>query len=70
MLLDLAAYLIDERGYVRSEGHYFDVEARARGEKEGDPGPAPKGEPCFSYYQADREIREVHDVNGHSVRAM
>lgn len=70
VLLDLANYFLEERGRIRSEGHYFDVEAHARGEKEANAGPAPMGEPRFSYYQADRVIREMKDVNGHAVRVM
>jgi DUF1680 family protein len=70
MLLDLADYFLEERGRIRSECHYFDVEAHARGEKEANAGPAPMGEPRFSYYQADRVIREMKDVNGHAVRVM
>jgi hypothetical protein len=69
MLLELADYFIEERGRVRDEGHYFEVEARARGEK-ADPGPAPRGEPLFSYHQADDVLRNIQSVNGHSVRAM
>jgi hypothetical protein len=68
-LLELANYFIEERGTIGEEGHYFEVEARARGE-EPDAGPAPRGEPTFSYYQADGRIRDLKEVNGHSVRAM
>jgi hypothetical protein len=68
-LLELANYLIEERGQPRPEGHYYDVEARARGETAA-PGPMPRGAPRFSYYQADRRIRDMCSVEGHSVRAM
>lgn len=69
-LLQLASYFIEERGTVRAEGHYFDVEARARGDDGPVPEPAPRGEPRFSYYQADAKVGELQSVNGHSVRAM
>jgi DUF1680 family protein len=71
-LLDLASYFIEERGHVRPEkgGHYFDVEARERGDERGDAGPAPEGSPRFAYYQANDTVREMKDVNGHAVRAM
>ncbi|EMD32229.1 hypothetical protein CERSUDRAFT_88153 [Gelatoporia subvermispora B] len=68
-LLELANYFIEERGQHRPEGHYFDIEAEARGESPT-PGPAPRDAPRYSYHQADRPIREIREVEGHSVRAM
>ncbi|KAJ3557482.1 hypothetical protein NM688_g1450 [Phlebia brevispora] len=68
-LLELANYFIEERGQPRPQGLYFDVEARARGEPPN-PGPSPKGAPRYSYHQADRPVREMRSVEGHSVRAM
>ncbi|OBZ78372.1 Non-reducing end beta-L-arabinofuranosidase [Grifola frondosa] len=68
-LVELANYFIDERGQSRLEGHYFDIEANARGEK-ANPGPAPKDAPRFSYHQANCPIREMKSIEGHSVRAM
>lgn len=65
----LANYFIEERGQRRPEGHYFDIEAAARGEPPN-PGPAPRDAPKYSYHQADRPVREVKEVEGHSVRAM
>ncbi|KAH8110062.1 DUF1680-domain-containing protein [Phellopilus nigrolimitatus] len=66
-LLKLAHYFITERGTHRPEGHYYDIEAKARGEP---PRPGPGHGPPYSYHQADRTIREMGSVEGHSVRAM
>lgn len=60
--LELATYFIDERG---RRPHYFDHEAKARGEA---PGSSRFG--SYSYYQADRPLREQTEVAGHAVRAM
>lgn len=68
-MLELASYFIEERGQLRPEGHYFDVEAKTRGEPPN-PGPSPKGAPKYSYHQADRPVREIKNIEGHSVRAM
>jgi DUF1680 family protein len=61
--LDLAAYFIDERG--SSPPHYFDIEARARGE---DPSKYWFG--SYEYNQAHMPVREQRKVVGHAVRAM
>ncbi|KAI5121775.1 hypothetical protein M0805_009586 [Coniferiporia weirii] len=66
-LLRLANYFIGERGTHRPEGHYYDIEAKARGEP---PRPGPGHGPPYSYHQADRPIRQMASVEGHSVRAM
>ena len=60
--LDLAAYFVDERG--RQAPHYYDVEARARGE---DPGTYWAG--TYEYCQAHKPVREQDKVVGHAVRA-
>lgn len=62
--LDLAAYFIDERG--RTNPHYFDGEARARGE---DPAAYWAGA-AYAYLQAEKPVRELDRVDGHAVRAM
>ncbi|HHY50052.1 MAG TPA: glycoside hydrolase family 127 protein [Alphaproteobacteria bacterium] len=61
--LDLAAYFINERG--RQDPHYFDVEARARGED-----PASFWAKTYEYNQSHKPVREQDKVVGHAVRAM
>jgi uncharacterized protein len=60
--LKLATYFIDERG---QQPHYFDIEARARGED-----PAQYWAKTYEYCQAHIPIREQTKVVGHAVRAM
>ncbi len=60
--LDLAAYFIDERG---RQPHYFDIEARARGED-----PASFRQRTYEYNQSHKPVREQDKVVGHAVRAM
>lgn len=60
--LDLAAYFIEERG---RQPHYFDIEARQRGE---DPGTY--WAKSHAYTQSQRPVREQDAVVGHAVRAM
>ena len=60
--LDLARFFIDERG--RSP-HYFDQEARARGED-----PRKFWAKTYAYNQAHLPVREQTTVVGHAVRAM
>jgi DUF1680 family protein len=60
--LDLAAYFIDERG---RQPHYFDTEARARGED-----PKDFWARSYEYNQSHRPVREQDRVVGHAVRAM
>jgi len=60
--LDLAAYFIDERG---RQPHYFDVEARERGD---DPGSY--WFKNYEYSQSHKPVREQDKVVGHAVRAM
>jgi DUF1680 family protein len=69
-LVELAAFFLDERGKSRPEGHYFDVEARARGLECAETVPAPEGAPRFAYYQANETVHGMKDIDGHSVRAM
>ncbi|HWI12085.1 MAG TPA: beta-L-arabinofuranosidase domain-containing protein, partial [Burkholderiaceae bacterium] len=60
--LDLARYFVDERG---RRPHYFDVEARARGED-----PAAWYHRTYDYNQSELPVREQAKVTGHAVRAM
>jgi DUF1680 family protein len=60
--LRLATYFVDERG---QQPHYFDIEARARGED-----PAEFWAKSYEYCQAHLPIREQNQVVGHAVRAM
>jgi hypothetical protein len=61
--LDLATYFINERG--NQPPHYYDVEARARGED-----PANYWHKTHQYNQSHRPVREQEKVVGHAVRAM
>ena len=61
--LDLAAYFIDERG--NAPPHYFDVEARARGDD-----PAKYWFGTYEYSQSHMPVRRQRTVVGHAVRAM
>ena len=61
--LNLAQYFLEERG---AQPHYYDVEARARGE---DPSKYYFGGD-YTYLQAHRPVREQTEVAGHAVRAM
>jgi DUF1680 family protein len=60
--LDLASYFINERG---KQPHYFDEEARRRGEDPKDFWA--KG---YEYNQSHKPVREQTKVVGHAVRAM
>jgi uncharacterized protein len=60
--LDLASYFIEERG---QSPHYFDAEARMRGE---DPGEY--WAKNHAYTQSHQPVREQRVVVGHAVRAM
>ena len=60
--LDLAAYFVNERG---REPHYFDEEARARGDD-----PAKFWFKNHEYSQSHIPVREQSKVVGHAVRAM
>ena len=65
--LQLARYFIDERG---RQPHYFDLEARGRGE---DPGLGRRGriyDRSHDYCQAHLPVREQTTAEGHAVRAM
>jgi DUF1680 family protein len=59
--LDLARYFVDERG---REPHYFDQEARERGEE-----PATFWARSYEYNQSHRPVRAQDEVVGHAVRA-
>lgn len=59
--LDLAAFFINERG---RQPHYFDLEARARGE-----APAHFWARTYEYNQSHLPVREQTEVVGHAVRA-
>ena len=60
--LDLAAFFVNERG---QKPHYFEKEAKARGEKAGN---ARHG--THHYNQSHLPVREQKEVVGHAVRAM
>ncbi len=60
--LTLSQYFVDERG---RQPHYFDLEARARGED-----PASYRAKTYAYMQAHLPVREQREVAGHAVRAM
>jgi len=60
--LRLSQYFIDERG---SQPHYFDIEARVRGED-----PANFWARTYEYNQSHLPVREQTEVVGHAVRAM
>ena len=60
--LRLSRYFVDERG---RQPHYFDDEARARGEK-----PEDFYFTTYHYNQAHEPVREQSRVVGHSVRGM
>ncbi len=62
--LNLARYFVEERGQ-NGPPHYFDSEARARGED-----PADFLARSYEYNQSHVPIREQHEVVGHAVRAM
>lgn len=59
--LDLSKYFIDERG---QQPHYFDQEARARGED-----PRDFWAKTYNYCQAHAPLRDQKAATGHSVRA-
>ena len=60
--LDLATYFINERG---AAPHYFDIEARARGED-----PSDFWAKTYEYNQSHKPVRLQDKVVGHAVRAM
>ncbi len=60
--LDLAKFFIDERG---RRPHYFDIEARRRGE-----GPRDYRFETYDYAQAHLPVGEQTTAEGHAVRAM
>lgn len=60
--LDLAKYFVDERG---REPHYFDLEARARGED-----PRDYWAKTHEYTQSHAPVREQRVPVGHAVRGM
>lgn len=64
--LDLAAYMVDERGQSGPDKpHYYDQEAIQRGED-----PARFWARSYEYNQSHKPIREHEKVVGHAVRAM
>ena len=66
--LDLATYFIDERGNTDGVEHYFDIEAKARGDRPEDYYFANFG--MYEYDQAHQPVRAQTKVVGHAVRAM
>lgn len=59
--LTLAEYFVDERG---QHPHYFDLEARERGENPDDFWAR-----TYNYCQAHKPVREQTEATGHAVRA-
>ena len=59
--LNLSKYFVDERG---QNPHYFDVEARERGDDPDD-----FWAQTYKYCQAHRPVREQTEATGHAVRA-
>lgn len=66
--LDLATYFIDERGNTDGVEHYFDIEARARGDRPEDYVHIQPG--LYEYNQSHLPVRQQTKVVGHAVRAM
>ena len=65
--LELARYFVDERG---AQPHYYDLEARQRGEDPGRfHGGATHGH-HYAYNQSHLPLREQRTAEGHAVRAM
>ncbi|MCD6303135.1 MAG: glycoside hydrolase family 127 protein, partial [Anaerolineae bacterium] len=60
--LELARYFVDERG---AEPHYFDIEARERGDDKG-----PWYGRNHNYNQSHLPLRDQRTAEGHAVRAM
>jgi uncharacterized protein len=60
--LELSRYFVDQRG---QSPHYFDREARERGEETSDFWAA-----TYEYNQAHAPVRDQHEVVGHAVRAV
>jgi DUF1680 family protein len=60
--LELASYFINQRG---QQPHYFDDEARRRGEQ-----PSDFWAKSYEYNQSHKPVREQTKVVGHAVRAM
>ena len=60
--LNLAKYFVDERG---RQPHYYDVEARRRGED-----PEKRGPGRYRQNQSHMPVREQTEAVGHAVRAM
>jgi len=64
--LKLAAFFVNERGqHGRGKPHYFDVEARRRGDS-----PNRIGFSAYDYNQSHRPVREQTEIVGHAVRAL
>ncbi|KAL6799815.1 hypothetical protein J3E68DRAFT_396697 [Trichoderma sp. SZMC 28012] len=68
----LAQYFIEERGNPHGQDgrHYYDVEAKLRGEGEHERPAYWTEERSFWYQQAHKPIIEQETIEGHSVRAM
>ena len=62
--LQLSQYFVDERGRTP---HYFDIEAKARGEE---PRSGKYDDDDYQYFQAHLPVREQTEAVGHAVRAM
>ncbi len=63
--LQLSQYFVNERGWRVRQPHYFDIEARLRGED-----PADFHHKTHEYSQSHMPVRGQDQVVGHAVRAM
>lgn len=71
--LDMLTYFVEQRGH--NGGKFYDQEAINKGIDPmkfipGRPGLNWPNPPCHWYMQAEDEIRNLKEINGHSVRAM
>jgi uncharacterized protein len=63
--LRLSQYFVEERGQHDGQPHYYDEEARLRGED-----PAAYWAGTYEYNQSHLPVRTQREVTGHAVRAM
>lgn len=71
--LKLAQFFVEERGNQqggKEKSHYYDVEAKARGENEHELPMSYPAARSYWYQQAHVPIAEQQTIEGHSVRAM
>lgn len=65
--LALSKFFLDQRG---TRPHYFDEEARKRGEIGGKPSQPDEDPRRYAYHQAHLPVREQGEAVGHAVRAV